>query len=129
MLYYCLALYGSSLWRLDCPELHSINVSFNDVIRQIWNLPRNCHTGVVHSAVLISSISSIIVFSRFCRLRSSALSHPSLLVRPIFATSSQMCNSKFLTVYLVVLILLLGRYCPGTINQRDSLHSLSDWWF
>ena len=94
--YYCLALYGSSLRRLDCPDLHSLNVSFNDVIRRIWNLPRNCHTGVVHSAVLISSISSIIVFSRFCRLRSSAMSHPSPLVRSIFATSSQTCNSKFI---------------------------------
>ena len=41
---YSLALYGSSLWRLDCPDLHSLNVSFNNVIRRIWNLPRNCCT-------------------------------------------------------------------------------------
>ena len=92
---YCLALYGCSLWRLDCPDLHSLNVSFNNVLRRIWNLPRNCHTGVVHSVGLISSIYNI-VFSRFCRLRSSALSHPSPLVRSIFAISSQTCNSNFI---------------------------------
>ena len=72
---------------------HSLNVSFN---RRIWNLPRNCHTGVVHSVGLISSIYNNIVFSRFCRLRSSALSHPSPLVRSIFAISSQTCNSNFI---------------------------------
>ena len=81
-----------ALWRLDCPDLHSLNVSFNNVIRRIWNLARNCHTGVVHSVGLISSIYNNY---RFCRLRSSALSHPSPLVRSIFATSSQTCNSNF----------------------------------
>jgi len=27
---YCLSLYGSALWKLSCPAIHSIGVSFNN---------------------------------------------------------------------------------------------------
>ena len=43
---YCLLLYGCALWRLNAHDLHALNVSFNDVIRQIWKLPYNCHTSI-----------------------------------------------------------------------------------
>ena len=56
---YCLSLYGCSLWRLDCPALRSLGVTFNQVIRRIWYLPRNWHTAIVHSVRLISSIFNI----------------------------------------------------------------------
>ena len=45
---YCISFYGSSLWRLDCPELNFLSVAFNNVIRRIWNLPQRSHTSVVH---------------------------------------------------------------------------------
>ena len=45
---YCLSFYGSSLWRLDCPELNSLSVAFNNVIIRIWNMPQRSHTSVVH---------------------------------------------------------------------------------
>ena len=32
---YCLSFYGSSLQRLDCPELNSLSVAFNNVIKKI----------------------------------------------------------------------------------------------
>ena len=92
---YCLSLYGCSLWRLDCPALRSLGVTFNQVIRRIWYLPRNCHTAIVHSVGLISSIFNI-VFARFSKLYSSAMSHSSPLVRSVFAVSSQSCNSNFI---------------------------------
>ena len=44
----CLSFYGSSLWRLYCPELNSLSVAFNNVIRRIWNLPQRSRTSVVH---------------------------------------------------------------------------------
>ena len=58
---YCLSLYSCFLWRLDSPALRSLGVAFNQVIRRIWHLLRNCHTAIVHSVVLISSIFNICV--------------------------------------------------------------------
>ena len=79
---YCLSLYGCALWRLDCSALYSLRVSFNQVIRRIWFLPRNCHTAIVHSVGLISSIINII-FARCSKFHSFAMSHSSPLVRSV----------------------------------------------
>ena len=54
---YCLSLYGSCLWRLDCEELNSLSVS---IIRRIWNLPRISHTSIVHSVGSVVSIHIIV---------------------------------------------------------------------
>ena len=92
---YCLALYGCSLWQLDCPELHGLGVSFNNVIRKIWGLPRNSHTSIVHCLGFTGSIQNLI-FARFSRLLSTASAHPSALIRSIFTTSAFSCNSNFI---------------------------------
>ena len=86
---YCLSLYGSSLRRLDCDELNSLSVSFNNVIRRIWNLPRASHTSVVHSVGLVGSIYNI-VYSRFSSLCTSAASHPSCLIYALFLLTVHM---------------------------------------
>ncbi len=41
---FCLSLYDCSLWNCECPSIHSVEVSFNNILRRIWHLPRNCHT-------------------------------------------------------------------------------------
>ena len=92
---YCLSLYGCALWRLNAHDLHALNVSFNNVIRQIWKLPYNCHTSIAHSVGLTPSIYNII-YSRFIRLLSSASSHSSDLIRSVFHDSSLACNSGFI---------------------------------
>ena len=92
---YCLSFYGCSLWRLDAPELHTLSVSFNNVIRRIWNLPRNCHTSILYSIGSTSSIYNIINY-RFNRLLNAALSHNSRLIRSVFSDSQQSCNSNFI---------------------------------
>ena len=92
---YCLSLYGCTLWRLDCSALLSLSVSFNQVIRRIWSLSRNAHTAIVHSVGLISSLFNI-VFARFSKFYSSAVSHSSPLVRSVFVESAQTCNSNFI---------------------------------
>ena len=45
---FCLSLYGASLWR-SSPQLRALEVSFNNILRKIWSLPRHSHTGIVHS--------------------------------------------------------------------------------
>ena len=49
--------YGSALWKLSCSAIHSIEVSFNNILRRIWHLPRNCHTRILHlTAPLAQSV-------------------------------------------------------------------------
>ena len=85
--FYCLSLYGCSLWNLSCHSLSSIEVSFNNILRRIWNLPRNCHTGILHLTALLPSIFNV-VQSRSSTLLSRALSSPSYVVKTIFRDSS-----------------------------------------
>ena len=92
---YCLSFYGSSLWRLDFPELNSLSVAFNNVIRRIWNLPQRSHTSVVHYLGSTGGIHNII-FSRFCTMFNACISHASPLICSIFTVSAQSCNSNFI---------------------------------
>ena len=85
--FYCLSLYGCSLWNLSCRSLCSIEVSFNNILRRIWKLPRNCHTGILHLTALLPSIFNV-VQSRSSTLLSRALSSPSYVVKTIFRDSS-----------------------------------------
>ena len=115
---YCLSLYGCSLWRLDCPALRSLGVAFNQVIKRIWHLPRNCHTAIVHSVGLISSIFNI-VFARFSKFFSSAVLHSSPLVRSVFVVSWQSCNSKFIGY-----VLFGSRHCKSYSSDDVAMGQL-----
>lgn len=53
---FCLSLYGSALWFSSSPELRSLEVSFNNILRRIWSLPRMCHTGILHCTAHLNSI-------------------------------------------------------------------------
>ena len=43
---YCLSLYGCTLWSLSTSSVKIIEVSLNKILRKVWNLPRNSHTGI-----------------------------------------------------------------------------------
>ena len=92
---YCLSFNGSSLWRLDCPELNSLSVAFNNVIRSIWNMPQRSHTLVVHCLGSTGGIHNNI-FSRFCMMFNACISHASPLIHSVFTVSAQPCNSNFI---------------------------------
>ena len=85
-------LYGSSLWLLSSPALHSIEVAFNNILRKIWRLPRHSHTEIVHSVANLHSLFNV-VFLRSQRLMLSAMSCSSLLARQIFSDSCSHCYS------------------------------------
>ena len=40
---YCLAFPGCSLWSLASPQLSSLVVAFNNILRKIWSLPGLSH--------------------------------------------------------------------------------------
>ena len=41
---FCLSLPGCALWKLSCPQIKSLEVTFNYILLKIWDLPRRCHT-------------------------------------------------------------------------------------
>ena len=44
----CLSLYGCALWNISSKCLKMLEVSFNKILRRIWNLPYNSHMRMVH---------------------------------------------------------------------------------
>jgi len=37
---FCMSFYGAVLWRMACPDLHSLEIAVNNFIRHIWFLPQ-----------------------------------------------------------------------------------------
>ena len=70
---YCLSLYGCSLWSLSSPSIRIIQAALNKLLRKVWNLPRDSHSGIVHCIAQIPAISNLL-YDRFCSLFSSVLS-------------------------------------------------------
>ncbi len=57
---HCLSLYGAALWSLSSSALLSLEVSFNNILRKIWKLPRSSHTGIVHQTAKLQSLFNVI---------------------------------------------------------------------
>ena len=89
---YCLSLYGSVLWSLSSPAVKMIEVSLNKLLRKIWNLPYNCHTGILHCVVHVSTISNIIYNRSLCF--HLPCHHLYNLVKSIFIGSSKLVHSS-----------------------------------
>ena len=91
---YCLALPGCSLWSLALPQLFSLVVAFNNILRKIWSLPRRCHTSIVQLVVnLESPLNSI--YSRSTRLLRKAVFSSSNEFFATSPTSSTNAHSRF----------------------------------
>ena len=76
---HCLSLYGGVLWNVACNQLKSLEIAFNNILRRIWKLPRNSHTGILHKVAHLDSIYNRLIllsdrFSRkMCESKSSLL--------------------------------------------------------
>ena len=68
---YCLSLYGCTLWSLSTSSVKIIEVSLNEILRKVWNLPRNSHTGILHCVAQVHTISNLLC-KRFLSLYSHA---------------------------------------------------------
>ena len=56
-----ITLFGSVLWRLDCRKIKTLDVTFNNLLRRIWKLPRRCHTGILHCIARTDGVYNIII--------------------------------------------------------------------
>ena len=86
---YRLSLCGCYLWNLSCPGIRSFEVAYNNILRSIWHLPYNSHTGIVYSAARLPNIINS-VHSRSSSLLHSALLCPLPIVHTVFKDSSQL---------------------------------------
>ena len=81
------SLYGAALWKSSSPQLKSLEVSFNNILRKIWSLPRHSHTGIVHSVARLQSLYNV-VLSRSKALITSVKMSSSAMIRDIFSESA-----------------------------------------
>ena len=86
---HCLSLYGSVLWSLKNKKLKSREITFNNILRKIWKLPRQCHTRILHLTANVQSL-----FNKIISMFSSFLSRALLLDSPL-------CNHVFLSSSLL----------------------------
>ena len=87
-----------------CPKLKSLEVTFNNILRKIWRLPRRCHTGILHCTAKVYSIINRII-DLFTSAYKRAVASKCDLVRTTFMLSSSLI------------------YCPIGYNYRTS-HSI-----
>ena len=80
---FTLSLFGSPLWSLSSPSLKMFEIALNKILRKIWNLPYQSHSGIVHCIAQINTISNLI-FDRFCSFYSRCTSSKSHFLSSIF---------------------------------------------
>ena len=80
-------LWGCLIWKLACPELHSLEVAFNKVLHRIRNLPYRSHRALTHKTASLQSIYNL-VYIRCGRLLQAAKLSPSVLVQHVFLSAA-----------------------------------------
>ena len=104
----CLSLYGGALWDITCRQLTSLEVAFNNILRRIWRLPRNCHTRILHKIAHLDSVFNRVVhlsdrFSRkTCESNSYFLQESfTLFSNNVFTPvgSNRYCAHKYVKLY------------------------------
>ncbi len=125
---FCLSLHGCPHWSLSCTALSSLEVdlAFNNVLRRIWGLPRNCHTWILHLTAHLPSIFNV-VSSRSSTLLNCALKCPSSVVRSVFQKCSTLvytctgynhsCHSEHTKTYFAQ-----DGVCASVIRHRHFSH-------
>ena len=57
---YSTALYGSTLWKIDCEEHLKLNRSWNTAVKIVWDLPHPTHTRFLESLSPVPHLESIL---------------------------------------------------------------------
>ena len=89
---YCMSFYGCAVWDLTSPSIKSLDVCMNKVLRRIWSLPYNSHSGILHVVSNCCSVYSV-CYNRFCKLFHRAKSSNNKLVHSVFSVLSSSCRN------------------------------------
>ena len=86
---FCLPLFGAVTWSFCSKSLKALEIAFNNILRKIWRLPRQCHTCILHLVAEVPSLINKIVnlSSAFLRRVSSS---DCQLIKQIFTTCSKL---------------------------------------
>ena len=132
---FCLSLYGAALWRVSCPQLRALEVSFNNVLRKIWSLPRHSHTGIVQSVAGLQSIYNTVLY-RSRKLIASAKTSICSLISDIFSESAAtaftsfgynlLCGNKYRKLYSDDDLLCANFVRDARMNPAMNRHLNSD---
>ena len=57
---HCISLYGTVSWFLCSKQIKCLKATFN-VLRKIWNLPKLCHTRILHCVAGVQSVYNTLV--------------------------------------------------------------------
>ena len=128
---FCLSLYGAALWRVSCPQLRALEVSFNNVLRKIWSLPR-------HSSISCWTAEHIYntVLYRSRKLIASAKTSKCSLISDIFSESAAtvftsfgynlLCGNKYRKLYSDDDLLCANFVRDARMNPAMNRHLNSD---
>ena len=81
---HCLSLYGAVSWFLCSKQIKCLEATFNNVLRKIWNLPKLCHTRILHC---VASVYNTLVHLFSCAF-GKAIASDCGLIRHCFLSSS-----------------------------------------
>ena len=86
---FCLSLLGSAIWSLACPQLKSLEMTFNNILHEIWGLPSRCHISILHLTAALDSVFNT-VYDRSLRLVNTAINSDSIILCDVFYQSSKL---------------------------------------
>ena len=84
---FCLSLYGCALWSSSATQIHSLEVTFNNILRKIWSLPQNCQTSILHVVAGLHTLRNTVVIRSLGLISAAFKSQSPLLI----ADYSQTC--------------------------------------
>ena len=84
---HCLSLYGAVSWFLCSKQIKCLEATFNNVLRKIWNLPKLCHTRILHCVAGVQSVYNTLVHLTSSAF-SKAIASDCGLIRHCFLSSS-----------------------------------------
>ena len=64
--------------------IRSLETAYNNLIRKIWNLPRRCHTAILHRVARVCSIYNYMIITRCKKLVASDRNAKSQLLSDVF---------------------------------------------
>ena len=83
-------------------------MTFNNILRKIWGLPRQCHTTLLHFTAAVDSVF-ITVYNRSLRLVSSAINSDSIILHDV--------APNWHIVSLATIVFLDGSTLNFTLNK------------
>ena len=89
---YCMHMYGSELWNLNCHYLYDFKVAWRKVKRRIWKLPRNTHNAIVQNLTYNIDDQLDVRIAKFTHM---CLNHQNDVCRSISLSKLLCKNSTF----------------------------------